>query len=351
VARRVLFFIRGKLGDSLVLYSAVRRYVDQFPDDDVTLAIRGDYGRLLKGEQGLKLLPFGSRLEMVLRLLVLGFSRPFDVLAVLWGFGNPTRVLAKLVRAKRMIYFDSRFADAFPEWADLPKDYALVAPAVGVIRKFEPRFEEPRALSIPSLAALRKPSGVVAVVPIADEPRRNMNFSTLANLLRHVRARHSEAKIEVFVNPKNRGAEAIIHEPLPEGATLFTFSDLARVVERYRSLEAWYGTDTGLYHLAVAMRIPATVFFGPTQPWKIIMPEQPDMRYVRLQVLGQSHCEEKACERPHCLHTAIASFAGSSPATRLEETPASCPLRAHPERELPSIRVHEGPRRQARQDW
>src|SRR5690348_17421984 len=60
-----LFRSRGKLGDSLVLYSAVRQYVDQFPGDDVTLAIRKDYGDLLGGERGLRLLRFGSRLEMI----------------------------------------------------------------------------------------------------------------------------------------------------------------------------------------------------------------------------------------------------------------------------------------------
>jgi hypothetical protein len=350
VARRVLFFIRGKLGDSLVLYSAVRRYVDQFPGDDVTLAIRRDYAFLLRKEAGFRLLPFGSRLEMMVRLFLLRFSRPFDVLAVLWGFGNPTRSLAKLVRAKRRIYFDSRFADVFPEWADLPRDYALVAPAVGVMRKFEPRLGEPRALSIPSLAALRNPSGVVAVVPVADEPRRNLDFSSLKNLLTEVRRRHPAAEIKVLVNPRNRGAEAILDRDMPERAVLTRFSNLADIVHVYRSLEAWYGTDTGLYHLAVAMGIPATVFFGPTQPWKIVMPEQPDMRYVRLQVLGESHCEEKGCGQPYCLYSAVASFTGSAPSGSLSGTPRSCPLRAHPERTLASIRVHEGPRPQARQD-
>lgn len=350
MARRVLFFIRGKLGDSLVLYSAVRRYVDQFPEDDVTLAIRKDYAFLLQKEAGFHLLPFGSRLEMIFRLLLIRFSPPFDVLAVLWGFGNPTRLLAKLVRAKRRIYFDGRFADVFPEWADLPREYALVAPAVGVIRKFEPRLDEPRALSIPSLASLRNPSGIVAVVPVADEPRRNLDLASLKNLLAEVRRRHSQAEIEVFVNPKNRGAEGVTGQALPEGARLFTFSNLTTVVDRYRSLEAWYGTDTGLYHLAVAMGIPATVFFGPTQPWKIVMPEQPDMRYIRLQVLGESHCEEKRCQQPYCLYSAVGAYIGAAPSGSLAGTPASCPLRAHPETSLASIRVHEGPRRQARQD-
>ena len=97
----------------------------------------------------------------------------------------------------------------------------------------------------------------------------------------------------------------------------------------FRSLAAWYGTDTGLYHLAVACGIPATVFFGPTQPHKIVMPAQPDTKVYRLAVLGDKHCDEKSCARPLCLHANIAAFAHTQTTTRLDETPAGCPLRAH----------------------
>ena len=38
--RRVLFVLRGKLGDTLLRYSAVRAYADANPSDDVTLLVR-----------------------------------------------------------------------------------------------------------------------------------------------------------------------------------------------------------------------------------------------------------------------------------------------------------------------
>jgi hypothetical protein len=348
-ARRILFVIRGKLGDSLVLYSAVRQYRAQFPGDDLTLAIRRDYAHLLRGETGLRLLPFGSRLEMLVRLVWLRLTAPpFDVLAVLWGFGAPIRLLGRMVRARRKIHIDGRFPEVLPEWPELPREHKLVAPALAVIHRFEPRLEEPRALEIGSLAAQRSPQAVVGVVPVADEIRRNLDYRTLAILLRAVRAKYPEHEIRVFLNPRNRGAENFSTRALPEGAILRRFSDLTDLLRQYRILDAWYGTDTGLYHLAVAMGVPATVFFGPTQPWKIVMPEQSAMTWVRSAVLGDAHCEVKDCQRPHCLHGAIAAYASASAPSQLADTPGNCPLRAAPSEAAMRIRKHENPRRQAR---
>ena len=350
--RRVLFVIRGKLGDSLVLYAAVRRYVEQFPEDHVTLAIRRDYARLLEAEPGFTLLPFGSRLEMALRLAWLRASgAPFDVLAVLWGFGPAMRILARLVNARRRIYLNERFADLYPEWPTLPAEIALVDPAMHVIHCFEPRLSRPAALLVPSLAAARlagPPPRAIGVVPVADELRRNFDPTTLDLLIGEVKRRHPGSPLRVFVNPVNRGSEAILAHRLPAGAELRRFSDLRAVVRQFCELEAWYGTDTGLYHLAVAMGIPATVFFGPTQPWKIAMPEQPEARWVRLAVLGQSHCDEKSCQRPLCLEQAVASFCGAAARTDIDATPGTCPLRAHPPDVLRAITLHESPDRQAR---
>jgi len=348
VARRVLFVIRGKQGDSLVFYSAVRQYVAQFPEDDVTLAIRSNYAVLLRDER-IRLLPFGSRLEMIGRLLWLRFSAsPFDVLAVLWGFGPPIRLLGKLVRARRKIHVDGRFPEVFPEWPELPREPTIIEPAIAVMRRFEPRLEEPRALEIPSLAARRAPKGVVGVAPLADEARRNLDYPALAVLLAEVKRRHPGCEIRVFLNPADPAAAAFTGRTLPHGAVVAPFPELSDLVREYSGLDAWYGTDTGLYHLAAAMGIPSTVFFGPTQPWKNVRPGQPAVTKVRAAVLGDAHCEEKGCTRPHCLHGAIAAYAGAEPSSRLDETPPGCPLRAAPAEVPMRITVHENPGRQAR---
>jgi hypothetical protein len=348
----VLFAIRGKLGDSLVLAMAVRRYVETHSRDEVVLAIRKDYARLLEGEPRLRMVAFDSRLEMAAKLLWLRWSAPrFDVLAVLWGFGPPIRMLGRMVRARRKILFQDRHRDVFPESAGPLPDHDLITPALAVIERFAPGMRAPTRLELPALAALRTRTtrSAIGVVPIADELRKNWDKAALEAMLRRLVERHPGRPIRVFVNPANVGADAILAIEFLPPVELRPFSRLAEVVAEYAQLEAWYGVDTGLYHLAVAMGIPATVFFGPTQPWKIVMPGQPQTTWVRLGVLGKEHCEEKTCARPLCLTQAAASFCGAPPAGSLGDTPVACPLRAHAPEALAAIQVHESTDRQARQ--
>ena len=131
-----------------------------------------------------------------------------------------------------------------------------------------------------------------------------------------------------------------IRDSLPPGCEWRDFHDLNDLAAQYSELRAWYGTDTGLYHMAAAIGVPATVFFGPTQPHKVVMPAQAGVTWVRLAELGETHCEQKECLRPCCLHQAVADFAGVPGATALEETPAGCPLRAYPAEQLTQVRVH-----------
>src|SRR6266550_3689136 len=76
--RRVLFVIRGKLGDTLVAFATVRRYADTFPDDEVTLLTRSGYAALLAEEKHIRILGFSSRIGMLLLLLRLRFEPVFD---------------------------------------------------------------------------------------------------------------------------------------------------------------------------------------------------------------------------------------------------------------------------------
>src|SRR5207237_10726300 len=124
-------------------------------------------------------------------------AAPFHWAARLWRFGPPIRLLGRLVRARRKIHVAGRFPDVFPEWPDLPREPTIIEPAIAVIRRFEPRLQEPRALEIPSLAARRSPQKVVGVAPLADEVRRNLDYPALAALLAEVKRRHPGHEIGV----------------------------------------------------------------------------------------------------------------------------------------------------------
>lgn len=346
--RRVLFAIRGKLGDTLVAFATVRRYSDAFPEDDVTLLTRAGYAALLAGEKGIRVLGFSSRLSMFALLLKLRFERAFDALLVVWGFGAPIQWIGRLARAKRKIYLDNRFGALFPEFADLSPDRLQSEPMWRVARIFEPALPQPDLLHIPSLAARRTAApAVIGVAPLADEPRRIMSAQTLANLVRMISIRHPGAPIRVFVNASDRGSAELVEAGLPEGAAFYYFPELEDLLRGFSDLAHLYCTDTGLYHLGAAMGIPATVFYGPTQPWKNMMPAQTGSRAIRLKVLGTAHCEEKACESPACIDGAVRSFSELENSTSLDAVPGDCPLRAFPPAQLTEIELHENPSRQA----
>ena len=346
--RRVLFVIRGKLGDTLVAFATVRSYADAFPQDEVHLLTRANYAPLFAQEANLRVSGFSNRIEMLLLLLKLRFEPRFDALLVLWGFGTPIKWIGRLVRARRKIYLDARYWQIFPEYADLSPHRLQSEPMWRVARIFEPSLPQPDRLRVPSLAEKRIPHPTaIGVAPLADEPRRIMNPQTLAVVLQVIAQRHPGAPISVFVNPSDRGAAELIHAGLPDGASFHFFPELDDLLRGFGTLAHIYCTDTGLYHLAASMGIPATVFYGPTQPWRNMMPAQSCSVGVRLTVLGESHCEEKSCASPVCIGSAVRAVAQDAAPTSLESTPAGCPLRVHPLKRLSEISWHENPRHQA----
>jgi ADP-heptose:LPS heptosyltransferase len=352
VARRFLFVLRTKLGDTLIHFQTVRAFAARHPRDAVSLLIRRDYAPLLGGEPAVRFVFFGNRAEMVAKLLWLRVSAPpFDALAVLTGYGPAMLQIAKLVRASRRLFFDARFPDAYPEYPAAYAETNLVDRSWQTARLLDPDLPKPVRLALPALAARRAPraadSGPIGLVPLANELRKNMDAAALAALVERVHLLHPGRPIWILLNPSDRGAEVVLGKPPPEGAEIRTFRSLADLVPFYLELGTWYGTDTGLYHLAVALGIPATVFFGPTQPRLIVMPDQPGVAAVRLAALGDAHCDEKACARPVCLHQSVAVWGGAPGAPRLDDTPAACPLRNAPADTLVADTIHENPRHQA----
>ncbi|CAN0041447.1 unnamed protein product [Phaeothamnion confervicola] len=346
--RRVLFVIRGKLGDTLVAYATVRRYADAFPGDEVTLLTRSVYAALLARERGVRVIGFASRIGMLAQLARLRLEPAFDALLVLWGFGTPMEWIGRLVRARRKIYLDDRYPGVFPEHADLAPHRLQSEPMWQVARLFEPTLPQPDRLDVPSLAALRSRfPGVIGVAPLADEARRIMSPGMLASLLEGIALRHPGVPVRVFVNASDQGADALISAGLSSGTEFCFFPELDDLLRGFSDLACLYCTDTGLYHLAASMGIPATVFFGPTQPWRNMMPRQPATRGLRLAVLGGEHCEEKTCAAPVCVEATVRWFGGNPPPGDLGRTPAGCPLRSAAPERMAEVSVHENTDHQA----
>lgn len=342
--RRVLFVLRGKLGDTVACFATVRAYADAFPDDRLTLLVRANYAPLFAAEAGIRVIAFSSRLAMFAKLLRLRWLEPpFDALLVLLGAGPPVLKLGRMVRANRKVYLDARFREVYPEWPDIPPDHVQSEPAWRVARVFEPRLQQPVRSSIPSLAALRQPARVVAIAPVSDETRRSMAPGIVHALIASLAKRHPGCAISVLINPGDKDARPFLATGLPAPARFERFPELQDLVRILCRLDHLYTTDTGLYHLASAIGVPTTVYYGPTQPWKNSFPAQPRLTRIRLAALGGEHCEVKDCRRPLCLEKAVALHAGTSLGLQVEGTPQSCLLRRHAARDLEQLTEFTGP--------
>ena len=300
-----LFFVRGKLGDTLIAYSAVRAFIERHPGDHVTLLTRKNYAFLLQGEPGLDLLPYSGQLPALARIVARRLFRRFDVFASLWGFGGVVPRCARASGAPRRLHFCDRYPAVLNEFPPpLPHDRQVDA-AWSVLQMLDPALPKPQRLHIPSLAARRRADATaIGLCPLADEKRRNLSPAALGALLHSLRQRYPDRPLRVFVNP---GEADIVPADAPAGTEIVSFRTLPELVEAYCDLGQWFGTDTGLYHLAAAMDIPCTLFHGPTQPRKIVMPEQAT-RAVRLAALGEAHCEEKRCHEAACLNQAVLNY-------------------------------------------
>lgn len=328
--RRVMFVLRGKLGDSIVSFAAARAYADANPADDVTLLVRANYAPLFSGEKGMRVIGFPSRLAMYLRLAWMRFAEPgYDALVVLLGSGAPIARLGRMVRARRRIFLDARLRDVFPEWPQIRHDHLQPEPAWCAARMIDPTLAFPGHSAIASLAARRKTApSAVGLVPISDEPRRTMSLEAVRALAARAANAHPGCAVRILVNRQDREAKALLDAGPPPGTTFRGFPTMAALVEELAELAHLYTTDTGLYHLAVAMGVPTTVFYGPTQPWKNGFPRQPGLARLRIAALGRDHCDEKGCQRPACMNRAVAVFAGDPGRDPVEATPQACLLRA-----------------------
>jgi len=319
-------------------FATVRAFVDAFPDDDVTLLVRANYGPLFRNEQGVRVVDFSSRIVMFAKLAAMRWLEPpFDALLVLLGSGAPILRLGRMVRARRKIFLDARLREVYPEWPEVPQIHLQSEPAWHVARMFAPELALPRSSRVPSLAALHRPARVIGIAPVSDEPRRTMNPAIVHALIAALVKQHPGHAIHVLVNTDDEEARPLLEAGLPAEARLRNFPTLQVLVEELSVIDHLHSTDTGIFHLAAAMGIPLTTYYGPTQPWKNGFPGQPDLTRVRLAALGGDHCEEKGCQRPVCLEKAVALHVGAAIDSGIDGTPPGCLLRRHPLEELERV--------------
>jgi ADP-heptose:LPS heptosyltransferase len=324
--KKIFVVIRDKLGDSVISFQALAAYRAANPDDEITLMVHGHYMPLFVREKGYRFVPYVSSLQAlawaVWQRLTL---RRFDVVLVLRGSGSKVAWIARLLSAKLRIHALNRYPEIFP---DTPPDPGLaltineilIEAAMRSLRSLDPGLQFPERLSLPGLSVYRQHLEAVVICPASDESRKNLSHDDVIQLLPEIRRRHPGMKIWILV--RHFGDGGFLAGNLA-GAEVRAFGSIEPLLAMLGKATAYYGVDTGLYHIAAAMGLPSVVFFGPTQPYKVILPAQ-DAEPVRLAALGQSHCDNKECKTPVCIHRAVAEWS-AMPCSEVV-FPEDCPL-------------------------
>lgn len=327
--RRLFVLIRDKLGDTVIAFQGLAAYRTAHPEDEITVMVHAHYLPLVENEPGYLFVPYTSFLKASLWALCRRvFGKTFDAVLVLRGFGKKVGRIARILPAKRRIHFLSRMPEIFtdsPQRLSAEEDaqQTLMAPVVRALRQVSPHLGSPMALELPALARKRIRPKHVVVCPVTDELRKNISPADIAKMLPGIRRRHQGMPIRILV--RKSGEQGFEGDKLSLDAEVLAFESIAGLLRELSEAAFYYGADTGLYHVAAAMGIPSVVFFGPTQPYKVMLPGQ-DAWAVRLEALGQDHCDIKECKTPVCLQNAITLWAGTSSIN--SNYPDSCPLRS-----------------------
>lgn len=332
MAPRVLFLVRDKLGDTLIASALAVAWARQNPGVSVSLMVRSAYVPFLAGETSVRVVPYANSMQaFCFGLLSRTMGRSYDALVVLRGFGERVARFGRVTRAKRKIYFNSRLAPAFPEYPPaLSREEEEQRPIWDAtcrsLRVLSPDYCCPSSLSLPNLARRWRPvDGFIGIFPVTDEPRKNLSIFALKAVIRQLKSEFPGRPLRILIRHEGEGGFC---EEMVDGVSVVCFLSIEGLLEQFSTMGQYVGADTGPFHVAAAMGIPARIFFGPTQPQKIIFPQQ-DAEGWRVFGLGQAHCDEKGCRTPVCIDQAALNFSKETDCLPLSESlPQKCPLRA-----------------------
>lgn len=190
-----------------------------------------------------------------------------------------SRVLARSVRSRRYIGFDSKepggflFDRRFPKGGDLAQissEYRYLSselcgpdpgpPMLPITAKAAARADQ-------ILEAAKLPRGFTALAPFTTRPQKHWVEDYWGELAEHL-ADAGLPPCAILGGPQDRDAAARIMKRMPQGAANLVgatpLSDISAVIAASGLL---IGVDTGLTHIGVATERPVLALFGSTLPY------------------------------------------------------------------------------------
>lgn len=281
---RILIVRISALGDIVFCTSLLEGLRRAYPHAHIAWLAQAGLSGVLEGDPRLNeilRLPVGALdsvtgLKATLRLL--RAERPYDWVIDAQGLAK-TRLLARMVRARRRIGFISKEPGAFlidelhPKGGDpmqISSEYRFLAEALTGIQPGAPRLLPARPARERAEGILQDtgvPGGFIALCPFTTRPQKHWMEPYWGELAQRVRDL-GLGRCVLFGGPDDRAAADRIMAGMPPetvdlvGAT--RVSDLSALLEKAQLL---IGVDTGLTHIGSAVRRPVIALFGSTRPY------------------------------------------------------------------------------------
>lgn len=127
---------------------------------------------------------------------------------------------------------------------------------------------DPRALDLPAPPSARAAAarGATVLHPGAGSPARRWPAERWAEVARGERARGRRVLVTGGPHEAALAADVADRAGLPRAAVLAGRTDLRTLVAVIAAADALVSGDTGVAHLATALRTPSVALFGPTSP-------------------------------------------------------------------------------------
>lgn len=280
------------LGDLLTAVPALRALGAAFADRHRVLAAPGSLAPLFPlVAPGYELLEVPAFVGGEPPAPALAACLPRASLAVnLHGRGPESHALLRAARPERLIGFE---VDGGPRWD--PREHEVVRWCRLLAHHGIPADPSDLDIAIPASAAPRPgPDGPTLIHPGAASGARQWPAERWAAVARGERARGRRVLLSGSASEAPLAAEVAERADLPADDNLAgSTRDLAGLAALVASAGRVACGDTGVAHLATALRVPSVVLFGPTDParWGP-PPDRPWHRVLWAGRHGDPHAHE-----------------------------------------------------------
>lgn len=278
--QRVLLIRLSALGDILLMTPLLNLLRATWPQAQIDVLVKAEYRDLLREHPGItRLLTFDSR-QPLLRALRSLRTDPYD-LALDLHCTPRSQLLLRGLRARRKLTYNKRVLrrallvrlgwNTLQRMTPVPELYAaslrrlglmgrLGAPAMYLDAESTEAMQAHIARSLPD--APDQP--LLAVAPGARWPTKRWPVARFAAVAQEL-AREKQAAVVILGGPDEVDLARAIHDkldvPVVNGAGALSLMHSAALLSRCRLLVS---NDSGLMHMATALKVPVVAIFGPT---------------------------------------------------------------------------------------